>query len=143
MTTFEILDIIADSYIPVLLLISLAIVVNSFKSRGIKIGFYHLCLLTALISLVYLFQFLDRAFSLWLYFGLDYSTHTAFALAIVAFVAFTTRKNTIHVIVSFLCYLLLMLYQHYHSLADIVVTIAAVSPFMFLSYYSTRHFIRS
>lgn len=143
MTTFEILDIIADSYIPVLLLISLAIVVNSFKSRGIKIGFYHLSLLTALITLVYLFQFMDHVFSLWPYFGLDYSTHTASALAIVAFVTYTARNTTIPVLVSFLCYLLLMLYQHYHSLADIVVTIAAIGPFMFLSFYYTRHFIRS
>lgn len=143
MTTFEILDIIADSYIPVLLLVCLAIVVNSFRSNGIKNGIYHLCLLTILILLVYFFQFLDHTFSLWLNFGLDYSTHTAFALAIVIFVVFTTRKITIAVVASFLCYLLLMLYQQYHTLADIVVTIAAISPFMLLSYYSTRHFIRS
>lgn len=133
MTTFEKLDFIADSYNPMLLLFSLALVALTFKSEGTKLAGIKLGLLLVLTFLVYIFQLVDNYLNLWSSFGLDYSTHTAFSIAIVYFVLYNSRKTKIVIMFSFLGYLILMLYQKYHTVADILTTIAVISPFMYIA----------
>jgi len=133
MTTYEKLDFIADSYNPALLLFSLVLVAFTFKSEGAKLSGVKSGLLLILILLVYIFQLLDSNLNLWSSFGLNYSTHTAFSLAIVCFVLYSSRKTKIVIMFSFLGYLILMLYQKYHTVADILTTIAVISPFVYIA----------
>jgi len=136
MTLYEKLDIIADSYNPALLVISILIIFSNLKSKGKTFAFYKLGLLVSLITLVYIFQIIDNHFNIWVAFGLDYSTHTAFAAAIIFFILFDSIKIKTPIIISFVCYLALMLYQEYHTVADILTTIAAISPLMYaVAYY--------
>ena len=63
---------------------------------------------------------------------MDYSTHTALSLVLTLFLATGHRKYRGLVAASFVAYLLLMLYQGYHTVADIVSTAAAVGLFGFV-----------
>jgi len=130
MTLYEKLDVIADSYNPILLLISLVMIMLSFKSKGKNYAFYEAVLLITLMLLVYGFQFIDKQLNIWSSLGLDYSTHTAFSVAIVFFVLFKDIK--IYIIISFICYIALMLFQKYHTISDILTTVLAISPLMYI-----------
>lgn len=130
MTQFEILDLIADSYNPILLLTGVYLVVLSFRSDR-KQGFLRIVLLALLLLSVYLLQFIDHSLGLWQAYGSDYSTHTAFALAMVFFLYISTRRFKMTVMATFVAYVLLMLYQQYHTLAGIVSTILAISPILY------------
>jgi len=87
-------------------------------------------LLVGLIS-AYAIMFTDQYFSLWPYFELDYSTHSAAALVLV--VSLSVMKVSLRGtwLLSLLCYFLLMLYQQYHSVADIISTVLVVGGVMF------------
>jgi len=143
MTLYEKLDFIADSYNPLLFLFALYITINIFtksKNKGIIKG----VLLTTLLATVYIVQALDNSFGAWSYFNSDYSTHTAFSFALVMFFIYESKKQIIIVISSFILYLVLMLYQQYHTLTDILSTIAILSPIMyFLAYYSQLQLTRT
>ena len=136
MTLYEILDIIADSYNPVLLLISIYVVIKTLSSSTSN-GIIKLLHLVSLLSSVYIVQAIDRYFSLWASYKIDYSTHTAFSLAIVFFFTFSTIKQLSLISISYIVYLLLMLYQEYHTFTDIISTIAILSPIMYFLGYLT------
>ena len=139
MTLYEKLDIVADSYNPLLLMTAIVLLLYAFKSKGKMVGLYKVVLLIALIAIVYAMQFIDKQSGLWAAFGRDYSTHTAFSMAIVFFVLFDGRAIKSAIIFSFVCYLGLMLYQKYHTVTDIVTTVLVVSPFMYAAtYYAHR-----
>jgi hypothetical protein len=77
----------------------------------------------ALVLLIaYGLMFLDLRLQIWPARGLDYSTHTAVALALVAFLSFNKPNLLILWLGSLIAYLLLMLYQRYHTFSDIALT---------------------
>lgn len=122
MPSYETLDAIADAYIPSLAIISLILITaklftKQWKAAGIEITAF---IVVALIA--YGFMFLDRAMKIWPAFGLDYSTHTATALGLVMLLSFSMRKSAPFWISTLIAYILLMLYQRYHTVADIVTT---------------------
>jgi len=122
---YQQLDYIADLYIPILALLSLGSVLLQVRPSWRSVGrpAARLGLLLALIFSVYLLMFTDLHFSLWLKMdGLDYSTHTALSLVLIIFLVEAHRAYKILLIGSFISYLILMLFQRYHSVADIVVT---------------------
>ena len=130
---YEQLDTIADSYIPILAIVLFAFFVFNFKSKcflntSVKLLRVFICVL-----IVYILMFVDGYFSIFSSFGLDYSTHTALSLALVSclvsFISLTWSK--VSFVVSMVLYFLLMLYQQYHSLADIFVTLIVVLPFFY------------
>jgi len=139
MSLYEKLDIIADSYNPILLILSIVIILVNIKRNRKVYAFYEFVLLTVLISLVYLFQAIDNRLSIWSSFGCNYSTHTAFSLAIVFFVLFKGIKTKAYIVTSFVFYIALMLFQKYHTIIDILTTIAAISPLMYtIVYFSNK-----
>jgi len=90
--TYEHWAFIADLYIPLLLL---SIVVSLFKrtiGNGFKAQIKDIGILLASVLVVYVLMFLDIALNLWSKLGLDYSTHTALALALLCFFVFQGGK---------------------------------------------------
>lgn len=127
--SYETLDAIADSYIPILLFLFIA----SFLSKLYKLWpcwkplTIHIAFLIGLAVIAYGLMFLDSALGIWPHFGLDYSTHTAVSLVLVFLLCALMPASRIRLIISFVAYVLLMLYQKYHSAADIFTTALIVS----------------
>lgn len=124
----EILDIVADSYIPLLLVLAVVTIFTNAKKNEGKDNQYipNVGLLGLLIITAYCFMFVDAKYKMWFYFGLDYSTHTAVALSVIIFLCFSNRRFSIAFCSSFISYLALMIYQGYHTLPDIVTTLVGV-----------------
>lgn len=131
--SYETLDIIADSYIPVLLVLFVAgLVLTIYQSRSnFRVVISHLGFLLGLLIVSYGLMFFDNAVHLWPTLSLDYSTHTAVALSLVfaLCVSFPSRWKIF--IISMLVYAALMLYQRYHSVLDIASTGIVISLFSF------------
>lgn len=128
MSTYEILDLICDAIGPVLLLGSLILLLRLLSLRSWREGGQvALCLVLGL-GITYGLYFTDRALGLWPSFGGDYSTHTAFALAVASPLALFTRFR-LWVAALLVLYGVLMMIQRYHSLLDLLTTAAA---FLFL-----------
>lgn len=122
--TYETLDFIADSFIPLAFALSLAGVffpagTKSPRARGIII---RVGVLIVLLALAYAVMVLDAVFSIWPYFGLDYSTHTAVYLNLSLFLCLSLRRYAYFWCVMLVVYLGLMRYQQYHSVADMLST---------------------
>lgn len=121
---YETLDKIADSYIPLLAIVFLmgwigcAIKLPGERVRLLRVFIFALCLLVV----SYGGMFFDNALHVWPFFGLDYSTHTAVSLSLVLGLCVLAPRFWMLAASSFVAYALLMLYQNYHSLADIIST---------------------
>lgn len=135
MSTYEILDAIADSYNP-LLFIGYIVFSVIYWRRGDKVA----CIRGFVgIVIAYSLMFLDSALGLWKSLGLDYSTHTAVALALIVFHIHKRPLSSgpaISFMVSLLAYYALMVYQEYHSFLDIVSTALAIAPFITAAYWA-------
>lgn len=126
MLNYETLDAIADSYNPLLAFIALAFIMRGiFQSQWKLTGIRFAAFITVAI-VAYGLMFLDHQYHLWDHFGLDYSTHTAVALGLVVLLSFMSQRFVILWAMSFVGYALLMLYQHYHTVPDILTTGIAV-----------------
>lgn len=126
MPSYDVLDRIADAHNPLLGLIWIALVFASLlrrrwgdAGRGAGLGLF--CLVVA-----YGLEYVDVATGLWPRMGLDYSTHTAVAVAMVATLFATSRTAGRVAMALFVLYVPLMLYQRYHGPGDIVTTVLAV-----------------
>jgi len=121
---YETLDNIADSYIPVLAITAFlaSVLVPSGSQSRVKITFFRLICLSILLGVAYGFMFFDNAYAIWPNLGLDYSTHTAVSLVLVLFLGLLIPKLILLWSSSLVVYCGLMLYQEYHSVADILST---------------------
>ncbi len=121
-------DFLADSYIPLLILLSIACLIR-IKQQGRKKDIRNaLIILLGGSAQTYLIMAFDKALGLWPAFHLDYSTHTSLALVFVVFLAFLNRKFLLFSTVSMVVYVALMLYQEYHTIEDVLMTAAVVLP---------------
>lgn len=121
---YETLDKIADAYTPLLLivfLIGIGIRLNQSWPNYLRAARYIFRFLL-LIAFSYGLMFVDNSVGIWPAIGLDYSTHTAVALALVICLVEIFPRFRWLSIGSLLLYIGLMLYQQYHSLLDIVST---------------------
>ena len=126
MPSFETLDAIADAYNPLLACISLLVIAArlfraQWKRTGLGVAGFG-----GVAAVAYGLMFLDRYLNLWPALGLDYSTHTATALGLVILLSFEARKLVPLWVGSLACYVLLMLYQRYHTVTDIMTTAIVV-----------------
>jgi len=142
MPSFETLDLIADLYVPILALLALAsLLKTAFMSRWRMLGTHAAMVLLGLLT-AYGLMFVDIHLQLWPILELDYSTHTAVAVVMVIFLIIAVKKYSLIWTGSFGGYILLMLYQGYHSIADVLTTAVAVAllvlPAVFLFYKNTR-----
>ncbi|WP_045825890.1 hypothetical protein [Teredinibacter turnerae] len=123
--SYETLDRIADSYIPLLVVCCLISVVMPFQRGVAAAGLVaaRFVLLVALVAMVYIWMFADAHWAIWPALGrLDYSTHTALALVLVMFLWVCVVRLRWLWIGSFIAYLLLMRYQAYHTFLDMLTT---------------------
>lgn len=134
--TYETLDSIADAYVPLLALLALmqAIYWAGFRYKVRAIA-AKLAVLTCLLGLAYLLMFIEMRLELWSSASLDYSTHTAVACVLVVFLCFCNKAVWPVVSTSLAVYVLLMLYQEYHTVADILSTALVLAVLIFPCYF--------
>lgn len=126
MPSYEALDAIADAYTPLLAIMSLSfLVVALFKARW-RLAGLRLLTLAAGLAVAYGLMYVDARFNIWPTLGLDYSTHTAVALVLVVFLGVNQARLVLPAVGSLIVYILLMLYQGYHTVSDIALTAAVV-----------------
>lgn len=121
---YETLDKIADAYTPLLLIIFLTGFCIRLKQAWpvYLLAATYMFRFLLLIAFSYGLMFLDNSLGIWPAIGLDYSTHTAVALALVICLVDVFPKARWLSIGSMFAYVGLMLYQQYHSLLDILST---------------------
>jgi hypothetical protein len=120
---FHVLAVVADTYTPTLLIAAVIDVALRWRAGS---HFYGLRLLAAAL-VVYGWMFADKYFQFWAQMGLDYSTHTAAALALV--VSISSTKNAVAKIflgLSLFIYGCLMFVLNYHSWNDMFATAMVV-----------------
>lgn len=135
MTTYEILDAIADAYIPLLFFGYLVFAVIYWKRGDRRAWAKGL----AGIIIAYALMFTDNEFQIWKRVGLDYSTHSAVSWVLIAFHLHKRRWNSavaIGLAASLALYYALEVYQRYHTAADIMSTAVIVGPLVAAIYWA-------
>lgn len=127
MLSYDTLDRIADAYNPSLAAVWLLLVGRAFLIRGWRVGLIHAGVGVGTLLVAYGFMWLDNAYRFWPALGLDYSTHAAVAFALGATIFTVSRPCRFAIVVSLAAYFLLMLYQQYHSVGDIISTLLALT----------------
>jgi hypothetical protein len=142
MLSYEQLDNIADAYNPSLLIIYLIVVCFFFyKHKKLSIVLFVQGFLGLLLT--YTILYIDNTLALWPSAEMDYSTHSAFALALIFPLVLNKIKFNLGLIFSFCIYAALMLYQNYHSIMDIVSSTIVFLFFDFILIEITRRMIKT
>lgn len=122
------LDLAADAVDPLLALLALSAPWLDRRAGERWASRWSFWLRTALgVGTVYALQALDGALGLWARWGLDYSTHTAFAVSLATSLAFRSRRWLVGLVPLLVAYALLMLRLGYHSLPDIATSAAVAA----------------
>jgi hypothetical protein len=125
MTTYEKLDWIADSVIPTLSV--LALILPWLPRYRAAIPGWKRVLCTVLgVALAYAVMFLDMRTGAWAAISLDYSTHSATCVALLVSLSYLSRRWLVAAIAIGVAYAALMIYQHYHTIADILAAAAPI-----------------
>ncbi|ARU56096.1 peptidase S24, LexA repressor [Oleiphilus messinensis] len=120
--SYEMLDAIADTYIPLLALISIFLLVRLGMHRDWRMLARQLGGLIFSLLCAYGLMLVDFLLTIWAHVGMDYSTHTAVALVFVIHLTMWWKRMWRLWWLSFLGYLALMFYQQYHTVADMFST---------------------
>ena len=115
------LALLCDSIIP--LLVALLIYAGRRK-RPLR----SLARVAASLGWVYALHFADRGFTFWGSADLDFSTHSAVAIAVGTTLAMQGRGWLALTLVLWICYAALMVHLGYHTTADLGTTAVAVLP---------------
>ncbi len=138
------LAIIADLYIPLLVLITVRWFLYAFfqipaPDRCYKKAMRNVSATIMGMLVIYTFMFVDMQLNIFVTIGLDYSTHTALALVFIVTLSFVNKQVRWIAISSMILYCLLMIYQKYHSFYDIIATaILVLPPLIGLTYLSNK-----
>lgn len=132
MNSTEALALIADAYNPLLVLAWLGAVIHTGRRRGGGAVATAGLRLGAALLVVYGGRALDHALGLWPALGLDYSSHTAFAAALVMCSWRLRPRHGPALAISLLAYLALMWLLGYHTVMDMATTLLAVLPMLSL-----------
>lgn len=117
----------------------LLLVCRAFVRRAWRIGLIQVGLGIGTLLIAYGLMWLDNAYRFWPVLGLDYSTHTAVAFALCTTIFTISRPLRLVVVASLAAYVLLMLYQQYHTVEDIASTLVVVAiPVCALAYALQR-----
>lgn len=126
MTEKQTLALIADIYTPLLAAVSFAYILMALWNTQWRLAFARFLAVAGGLAVAYALMFFDQRLNIWSEFSLDYSTHTAVALALVAFLSVTQPALAALWCGSLAGYALLMVYLDYHTFADILTTGAVV-----------------
>ncbi len=136
--TYEELDRIADLYVPTLAVAWCGLLLYHLLMRQWWLSGRVAVTGLFAVAVAYGVMFFDNAVRLWPSVGLDYSTHTALALALgLQLVVFAPRFRGF-VIASQIAYGALMHYQAYHTWADMFTTAICVLPVMAAPFWWRR-----
>jgi hypothetical protein len=124
---YESWDRIADAVNPTLGVITLGLSLAIHRA-GNPPRWAQLLLTLVSVALVYVMGYVDAQLKLWPSAGLDFSGHTGVHVAIVTSLWMIDRRFGIGGIVIALLYAGLMVYQKYHTVADILSTAAFIVP---------------
>lgn len=117
-------DAVADAFNPLLMVASCIFLM--FRVRRSQqhwaTGLQHTLYLFGAMLWVYGWLWLDSELGLWAARDLDYSTHTAFAVALTAYLCAAQRPWPAVWLVLLAAYCGLMWYQAYHTPADMLTT---------------------
>lgn len=118
------LDQVADAYTPLLLLIALLDIALRWRAGDKLHGFK----LAYALVMVYGWMFIDKGLQLWHSLGLDYSTHTAAALALVICIA-VRKRLAVKIVLgcSLVLYGGLMHLLSYHTWLDMMSTASIIA----------------
>ena len=138
MLSHQTLKVVADAVNPSLGI--LAIVLPFAKSREAwRQAAAHLGVTLVIVALTYLFRAGLQLEALWASWGMDFSTHGAICIVLVVALSSLAWKRFWVWGVIFVSYDALMVYQSYHTWADIGTTSAVVLPFtLALRYWGDR-----
>lgn len=122
-------DMIADSYIPLLVLLCLACIMCTLRAHGKHTGGQRFGCCLAGVIIVYGWMYLDILTGAFPYFAIDFSTHTALSLWLVMWLAMSLGLPPTQITIaritlamSFVVYLELMRFQNYHTYPDMLAT---------------------
>jgi len=127
MLSYEQLDAIADSVNPVLLGLTLVVPWTPWFKAKLRPVRWIVAVLLAL-AIVYGMQFVDATLGWWPRWKLDYSTHSALAIALIVLWSFASLMGLAVGLGVFGLYAALMVYQQYHTWADILSTALVIGP---------------
>ncbi|KJF91914.1 hypothetical protein CTM94_01845 [Photobacterium leiognathi] len=130
--TYQQWALIADIYTPVIALVCFISILRVMLKGSMQQGLMRLVLVILSTIFIYTMMFIDNILHIWPAFGLDYSTHTAIALVFVAyFIVYKSRLMHL-IVISMFSYALIMVHQHYHTVADILTTTVFILPVLLL-----------
>jgi hypothetical protein len=129
----EKLDFVADCYNPVLIVILVTLIGITMVNKKRRLAARMLLSLILGLCVVYGLLLIDNTFQLWRKLGLDYSTHTAFSTCMIVLILNFASKAKAVSIASLMAYFLLMVYQKYHSVLDILTTAGGILPLLVIS----------
>lgn len=131
MPSYDTLDLIADAHNPLLGLLWIALVLHAGSMRRWRLAAHRGLRGLLCLAVAYGLEHVDNATGLWPRLGLDYSTHTAVAMAMLATLWATSRGAGWLALATVALYLPLMLHQGYHGPGDIASTTLAVGLLLF------------
>lgn len=117
--TAKILDFVADSFNPLLVLLAL-IAPRLAGNRSRRQVLDHYAATGVGVGLVYLVKALDGWLRIWAAFGLDFSTHSAVAASLVVSLAVFRRGWLAPLAIALALYYALELVMGYHGVPDIL-----------------------
>lgn len=129
--TYQQLDAIADGVNPALAILTLIL---PFLVRPSSSHSRSLFFLGTAISMgtMYFIGWLDKRLGIWPALELDYSSHTGFAVVLLVSLSTWNRRLIVPSALILFSYITLMLYQKYHSVADIATTAVVIGPLTIL-----------
>jgi hypothetical protein len=130
--TARVLDSVADAYNPLLTLLALAAPWLPSRRCWLAAVRYYAAAGLA-IAVVYLVMALDNHFGLWRSVGLDYSTHFAFASALVVSLSLLHRRWALPLLLSLIAYFFLALAMRYHGVLELLSAGAIAAPAAWLA----------
>jgi hypothetical protein len=134
MLSHETLKIVADSVNPSLGILALALPFAKWQGRW-RPSTLHIAITLVTVALTYSLRAVFGLEAVWARWGLDFSTHSAICIVLgVALVSLDWRKWWLWGAVL-LGYAILMVYQSYHTWADIGTTAVVMFPFAVLIRY--------
>ncbi|HEX4953450.1 MAG TPA: hypothetical protein VF017_08665 [Thermoanaerobaculia bacterium] len=120
-TLHQLLDALADAFDPLLALLALGAPLLR-KPRALRPALSYYLATGLAIGVVYLVRALDLRYQLWGSLGLDYSTHSAFATALVVSMAAFHRQWTVPLFAALALYFCLILFMGYHGILDVLTS---------------------
>jgi hypothetical protein len=141
--TYRLLDAVADSYDPLLALLTLAAPLLR-KPRELRPAIRYYVATAGAIAFVYVVRAIDAHQQLWASIGLDYSTHSAFAASLAVSVAMFLRRWLAPLFAFTVLYFCLELFMRYHGMLDIVTSTipAAAAAWLVHARYKNRGNLR-